>query len=161
MRTPRRRPLLRAGAVHRQGRTTRSPTRPVTPVYEKNKDGTYACNPNTVPERAIAYRQLNGLARRAGPGRRGHVVGIRPRSAHLRRERRTAGRPRRQGPPPDEQVLGVIDSHIQGRQLGFLGEKVVNVLDVNLALRRNPQLTARRSVAPDVAVRRWTSPARR
>src|SRR6202011_2599729 len=32
------------------------------PVYQKNSDGTYMCNPNTVPERVIAYRQLNGLA---------------------------------------------------------------------------------------------------
>ena len=31
------------------------------PVYEKNKDGTYVCDPNTVPERVLAYRQLNGL----------------------------------------------------------------------------------------------------
>ena len=31
------------------------------PVYQKNNDGTYVCNSNTVPERAIAYRQLNGL----------------------------------------------------------------------------------------------------
>ena len=30
-------------------------------VYEKNKDGTYVCDPNTVPERVLAYRQLNGL----------------------------------------------------------------------------------------------------
>ena len=32
------------------------------PVYEKNKDGSYVCDPNTVPERAMAYRALNGLA---------------------------------------------------------------------------------------------------
>ena len=48
----------------------RRPTRTATtitdkagnPVYEKNKDGTYVCDPNTVPERAMAYRELNGLA---------------------------------------------------------------------------------------------------
>ena len=32
------------------------------PVYQKDKDGNYMCNPNTVPERAIAYRQLNNLS---------------------------------------------------------------------------------------------------
>ena len=32
------------------------------PVYEKNKDGSYVCDPNTVPERTLAYRALNGLA---------------------------------------------------------------------------------------------------
>jgi len=31
-------------------------------VYEKNKDGSYVCDPNTVPERVLAYRALNGLA---------------------------------------------------------------------------------------------------
>ena len=31
------------------------------PVYEKNKDGTYVCDPNTVPERVLAYREENGL----------------------------------------------------------------------------------------------------
>ncbi len=31
-------------------------------MYEKNKDGSYVCDPNTVPERVLAYRALNGLA---------------------------------------------------------------------------------------------------
>jgi K+-transporting ATPase c subunit len=35
------------------------------PVYEKNKDGSYACDPNTVPERVLAYRKLNGLGPKA------------------------------------------------------------------------------------------------
>ena len=29
--------------------------------YAKAADGSYVCDPDTVPERAIAYRQLNGL----------------------------------------------------------------------------------------------------
>ena len=32
------------------------------PVYEKNADGTYVCNPDTVPQRVLAYRAENGLA---------------------------------------------------------------------------------------------------
>ena len=28
------------------------------PVYAKNTDGAYVCDPNTVPERAMAYRSL-------------------------------------------------------------------------------------------------------
>src|SRR6185437_10147494 len=30
-------------------------------VYEKNDDGSYVCDANTVPERTLAYRALNGL----------------------------------------------------------------------------------------------------
>ena len=33
--------------------------------YAKAADGGYVCDPNTIPERALAYRQFNGLPRRA------------------------------------------------------------------------------------------------
>ena len=106
--------------------------------YAKNPDGSYVCDPNTVPERAIAYRQLNGLAPTApvpvdavtasgsglDPGISvANALDQAPRVAQARHL-------------PTDQVVGLVRRYTAGRQWGFLGEPTVNVLELNLALDR-------------------------
>jgi K+-transporting ATPase ATPase C chain len=108
------------------------------PVYEKNKDGSYVCDPDTVPERTMAYRALNGLAAdtlvpadavtssASGLDPQISVANARLQAARVAKARNlTTGR-----------VLEQIAAHTQGRQLGVLGEQTVNVLELNLALDR-------------------------
>ena len=91
-----------------------------------------------VTDRAVAYRQLNGLAADApvpvdavtasGSGLDpdisvANALDQAPRVATARHL--TAG-----------QVIALVNQHTQGRAWGILGEKTVNVLDLNLALDR-------------------------
>ncbi len=108
------------------------------PVYEKNKDGSYVCDPNTVPERTMAYRALNGLAADTlvpVDAVTSSASGLDPQisvaNARLQAERVAQARNLTTG-----QVLEQIAAHTQGRQLGVLGEQTVNVLELNLALDR-------------------------
>jgi potassium-transporting ATPase KdpC subunit len=108
------------------------------PVYQTNADGTYVCNPNTVPERAIAYRQLNGLAANApvpvdavtasGSGLDPDitVANALDQAARIARSRHL----------DVSRVVALVHQHTDGRAWGILGEKTVNVLDLNLALDR-------------------------
>jgi potassium-transporting ATPase KdpC subunit len=105
-------------------------------VYEKNKDGSYVCNPNTVPERLLAYRALNQLSATVKvpvdavtASDSGLDPDISPANADLQAARVASARHLRL-----DQVKTLIKQHTNGRQLGFLGEETVNVLDLNLAL---------------------------
>lgn len=98
--------------------------------------GTYVCDPNTVPERAIAYRQLNGLAPTAvvpvdavTASASGLDPDISPENADLQ-----AARVARVRHLSLATVMHLVAEHTAGRELGFLGEKTVNVLELNLAL---------------------------
>jgi K+-transporting ATPase ATPase C chain len=98
--------------------------------------GTFVCDPNTVPERAIAYRQLNGLAPTATvpvdavtASASGLDPDISPANADLQAARVAQARHL-----PVTEVLHLVSEHTAGRELGFLGEKTVNVLRLNLAL---------------------------
>jgi len=104
--------------------------------FARNPDGSYVCDPNTVPERAIAYRQLNGLAAGAvvpvdavTASYSGLDPDISPANADLQAPRVATARHL-----PLTRVRALISAHTDGRQLGFLGEETVNVLELNLAL---------------------------
>jgi K+-transporting ATPase ATPase C chain len=106
------------------------------PIYETNPDGSVVCDPNTIPQRAAAYREMNGLDPTAavpvdavtasGSGLDPHisVANARIQAVRVASER---------GLELD-MVLSLVDDHTEGRPLGFLGEEGVNVLTLNLAL---------------------------
>ncbi|HBW18277.1 MAG: potassium-transporting ATPase subunit C [Streptosporangiaceae bacterium] len=104
--------------------------------YARNPDGSYVCDPSTIPERAIAYRAFNGLPASApvpidavtasGSGldpdiSAANALDQAPRVARARHL-------------PLGQVISLVHHYTSGRQLGFLGEPTVNVVELNLAL---------------------------
>jgi K+-transporting ATPase ATPase C chain len=102
----------------------------------KSKDGAYVCSSNTIPERASAYRQLNGLDAKAivpvdavTASFSGLDPDISVANANLQANRVAQARHL-----TTDQVLTLIRHHTDDRPLGIIGEKTVNVLDLNLAL---------------------------
>lgn len=92
----------------------------------------------SIDERVAAFRQLNALDATAevpvdavtasGSGLDPHIslANAKLQSARIASTRSI----------PLDKVLALVDAHTQGRQWGFLGEKVVNVLELNLDLDR-------------------------
>jgi K+-transporting ATPase ATPase C chain len=108
------------------------------PVYETNTDGTYVCNPDTVPERVLTYRSENGLSSDTPVP----VDAVTASGSGLDPQISVANA-RLQAPRVAEargmdlkEVLRLVDKYTDGRGLGFLGEPGVNVLELNLALDR-------------------------
>jgi K+-transporting ATPase ATPase C chain len=104
--------------------------------YAKNPDGTYVCNSSTVPERAIAYRQLNGLDRNAivpVDAVTASFSGLDP-DISVANADLQAARVAKARHLPVSTVTTLIASRTNGRLLGVIGEKTINVLDLNLAL---------------------------
>jgi potassium-transporting ATPase KdpC subunit len=118
----------------KDGKAVVSPT--ADTKYKKNDDGSYVCDSNTVPQRTFAYRDLNGLSRRTKvpvdavtASASGLDPDISVANAQLQAKRVATERNLSLA-----RVRALIDDHISGRDLEFLGEKSVNVLDLNLAL---------------------------
>ena len=104
--------------------------------YAKTAGGEYVCDPNTIPERAIAYRQFNGL--RAGASVPVDAVtasgsGLDP-DISVQNALDQAPRVARARHVPASRVITLVHRNTEGRQWGFLGEPVVNVVELNLAL---------------------------
>jgi K+-transporting ATPase ATPase C chain len=99
------------------------------------------CNPNTVPERAIAYRQLNGLAPNAlvpVDAVTASGSGLDPDITEANALDQTS-RVARARHLDVARVVALVRQHANGRAWGILGENTVNVLDLNLALDRLSQ----------------------
>jgi potassium-transporting ATPase KdpC subunit len=104
--------------------------------FRKTAAGAYECDPNTVPERTVAFRLFNGMAPNApvpvdavtasGSGLDpdisvANALDQAPRVARVRHL-------------PEGQVTALVRQYTTGPQWGFLSESTVNVLKLNLAL---------------------------
>ena len=106
------------------------------PVDRRNANGGLECNPNTVPQRVLAYRALNGLP----PGAPVPVDAVTSSGSGLDPDISVANA-LDQAPRVAAarnvalaEVVALIHAHTRNRPWGFLGENTVNVLDLNLAL---------------------------
>jgi K+-transporting ATPase ATPase C chain len=101
---------------------------PATPDEDETYDG--------IVQRVAAYRQENRLSADAmvpADAVTASGSGLDP-AISLANARLQAPRVAEARGLPAEQVIALIDDHTQGPRWGFLGEKTVNVLSLNLAL---------------------------
>ena len=104
--------------------------------YAKTAAGGYVCDPDTIPERAIAYRAFNGMAANASvpvDAVTASGSGLDP-DISVQNALDQAARVARARHLPVQQVIALVHRDTQGREWGFLSEPTVNVLQINLAL---------------------------
>jgi K+-transporting ATPase ATPase C chain len=118
----------------KDGKAVVSPT--ADTKYKRNDDGSFVCDANTVPQRVLAYRDLNGLSSKVRvpvDAVTASASGLDP-DISVANARLQARRVARDRGVPAARVRTLVDDHTSGRDLGVLGEKTVNVLELNLAL---------------------------
>jgi potassium-transporting ATPase KdpC subunit len=105
-------------------------------TFTMNPDGSYACYPNTIPQRAIAFRLANGLAADAPvpvdivtTSASGLDPEISPAAADAQVARIATARN-----VSEADVRAAVARHSEGAFLGIFGEPRVNVLLLNLDL---------------------------
>jgi K+-transporting ATPase ATPase C chain len=104
--------------------------------YKRNSDGSFVCDTNTVPQRVLAYRELNDLPSKVRvpvDAVTASASGLDP-DISVANARLQAKRVANERNVSTSRVRNLIDDHTSGRTLGVLGEKTVNVLELNLAL---------------------------
>ena len=104
--------------------------------FMKTAAGSYACDPNTVPERTVAFRLFNGMAPAAAvpvDAVTASGSGLDP-DISVQNALDQAARVARARHLPVQQVIALVHRDTQGREWGFLSEPTVNVLQINLAL---------------------------
>ncbi|MDQ1535365.1 MAG: potassium-transporting ATPase KdpC subunit [Actinomycetota bacterium] len=92
----------------------------------------------TIKDRAVAYRRLNGMAANAQvpvDAVTASASGLDP-DISIANARLQAPRVARVRSLPLATVLAAVGRHTENRQWGFLGERVVNVLELNIDLDR-------------------------
>jgi len=109
--------------------------------YARTAQGRYVCDPNTVPERTLAYRAFNDLGPRAivpVDAVTASASGLDP-DVSIANAKLQAPRVARTRHMSLGTVLRLLSANTSPRPLGFLGEAGVNVVELNLALDRQQQ----------------------